>query len=85
MSSKPLFPPKPEYLLLLLSFALANASQAAEDPRAEKTLGEIVVGNQRESSAKRPFLRDQVAPVESCTVEEFTKSGATNILSLIHI
>ena len=79
MSSRPLFPPKPEYLLLLLSFALANASQAAEDPRAEKTLGEIIVGNQRESSAKRPFLRDQVAPVESCTVEEFTKSGATNI------
>jgi len=74
-----LFPPKPEYLLLLLSFALANASQAAEDPRAEKILSEIVVGNQRESSAKRPFLRDQVAPVESCTVEEFTKSGASNI------
>jgi|JI10StandDraft_1071094.scaffolds.fasta_scaffold127261_3 outer membrane receptor for ferrienterochelin and colicins len=79
MSSRPLFPPKPEYLLLLLSFALANASQAAEDPRAEKILSEIVVGNQRESSAKRPFLRDQVAPVESCTVEEFTKSGASNI------
>jgi len=79
MSSKPLFPPKPEYLLLLLSFALANASQAAEDLRAEKTLSEIIVGNPRESSAKRPFLRDQVAPVESCTVEEFTKSGASNI------
>jgi outer membrane receptor for ferrienterochelin and colicins len=79
MSSRPLFPFELGYLCLLLSFALANASQAAEDPRAEKILGEIVVGNQRESSAKRPFLRDQVAPVESCTVDEFTKSGATNI------
>jgi len=52
---------------------------AAETGGKEATLGEIVVGNRRASAVQRPFLRDQVAPVESCTVEEATKLGATNI------
>ena len=63
----------------MLAALVATPGIAAELPENEKVLGEIIVGNKRQSSAKRPFLRDQVAPVESCTVEEFTKSGATNI------
>ena len=66
-------------MVWMLAALVAAPGIAAESPGKEKTLGEVVVGNTRESSAKRPFLRDQVAPVESCTVEEFTKSGATNI------
>lgn len=65
--------------LPLLATLVATPCVAAEAPEKEKTLGEVVVGQQRESSAKRSFLREQVAPVESCTAEEFTKSGATNI------
>lgn len=65
--------------LPLLATLVATPCVAAEAPEKEKTLGEVVVGQQRESAARRPFLRDQVAPVESCTIEEFTKSGATNI------
>ncbi len=75
--AQPGFKPKP--LALLLAALLAGLAGAADKADGDVTLGEIVVGNTRESSARRPFLRDQVAPVESCTVEEFTKSGATNI------
>ncbi|UCV12752.1 TonB-dependent receptor [Dechloromonas denitrificans] len=63
----------------ILAALVAAPASAADLPEKEKTLGEIVVGNKRESSAKRPYLRNEIAPVESCTVEEFTKSGATNI------
>lgn len=70
--------PKPLTALLLTAFA-TGAAHADEESKADRTLGEIRVDNQREGAARRSFLRDEVAPVESCTVEEFTKSGATNI------
>ncbi len=66
-------------IVWILATLLATPAIAAEPLEKDKTLSEVIVGNKRESSAKRPYLRDQVAPVESCTVEEFTKSGATNI------
>ena len=78
MTIHPPSPFRPRRSLLVLAALLAANAFAAGKTDSEKTLGEIVVGNTREG-AKRPFLRDQVAPVESCTVEEFTKSGATNI------
>lgn len=64
-------------LLALASLFLLHALPAAAE--ADKQLGEVVVGNTRESGARRPFLRDEVAPVESCTVEEATRQGATNL------
>ena len=62
-----------------LALLFASHGMAAEKPESDKVLGEIVVGNKREGGVKRPFLRDEVAPVESCTVEEATKFGATNL------
>jgi outer membrane receptor for ferrienterochelin and colicins len=65
---------------LPLVAALSCVSCLAADAGVkETTLGEIVVGNRRASTTQRPFLRDQVAPVESCTIEEATKLGASNI------
>lgn len=64
---------------ILLAIALSGAGHAAEDGKADRTLGEVRVSNQRERSAGRPFLRDEVAPVESCTVEEMLKAGASNL------
>lgn len=70
---------KPKSLALLLAALLAASAWAADKPGNEVPLGEIVVGNTRENSTRRPFMYDQVAPFESCIVEELTKSGATNI------
>lgn len=53
-----------------------NGKASATD--GERILGEVRVSNQREAK-QRPLLRDEVAPVESCTVEEAEKYGATNI------
>lgn len=61
------------FLLLTLFAVNANAAEI------EVILGEVSVSNRSENGAGRPFLRDQVAPVESCTAEEFVKFGATNI------
>lgn len=66
-------------IVVVLALLFASNGIAAEKPEADKTLGEIVVGNKRESGVKRPFLRDEVAPVESCTVEEAMRLGATNL------
>lgn len=69
-------------ITVALAAIVASSTAAVADSRGEragdKTLGEIRVSNQREA-LPRPFLRDQVAPVESCTVEEAEKFGATNI------
>lgn len=73
-------PTQPALLLASLFLLHALPASAAEK---EKVLGEVVVGNKRESGVKRPFLRDEVAPVESCTVEEAVRLGATNLTEAI--
>lgn len=67
-------------LLGVLTCMPGLATHAAE---RDTVLGEIVVGNPRERGAKRPFLRNEVAPVESCTIEEALRLGATNLTEAI--
>lgn len=55
--------------------ALACGGLRAEP---ERQLGEVVVSNATERG-RRPFLRDEIAPVESCTVEEALRFGAANL------
>lgn len=62
---------------LCLPLLLAAGPAAAVD--ADKVLSEVHVSNRPASGPRRPFLRDQVAPVESCTVEEAERIGATNL------
>lgn len=75
--------PRNPAVLGLLPFMLA-VSNLAHSPSAyaagaEETLGKVVVSNQRLQDAKRPYLREEVAPVESCSIEEAINFGATNL------
>ena len=72
-----------KHALTLLGVLSCMPSMAAHAAEAEKVLGEVVVGKLRERGQKRPFLRDEVAPVESCTVEEASRLGATNLTEAI--
>lgn len=59
-------------MVTLLVTAFAVQGVPAHAGESDKTLDEIIVGQKRDGGVKRPFLRDEVAPVESCTVEEAT-------------
>lgn len=60
---------------LFAAFPLA----AKAVPQTDITLGEVTVSTSRGGTVQGAYLRDQVAPVESCSIEEATKVGATNI------
>lgn len=72
-----------KHALPLLGMLGCMSGMAAEPAGKDKLLGEVVVGNKREGGVKRPLLRDEVAPVESCTVDEATRLGATNLTEAI--
>lgn len=72
-----------DFLLASCLFSPMAQTGAAE---AEVVLDEIVVSGQGDTGGgqggkgfRRPFLRNEVAPVESCTVEEAVQLGATNL------
>lgn len=70
--------PRAPHLRILVAAGLwAGLGHAAWG--ADVVLGEVRVSNAAENGARRPFLRDEVAPVESCTVEEAMKFGAANL------
>lgn len=48
-------------------------------PAGDRQLGEVRVSGETARGAMRPFLRDEVAPVESCPIEEIAKTGAANL------
>ena len=65
---------------LLVSSSLARtAPTAAAATRMEQIMRPVVVDSRRDGGARRPFLRDEVAPVEICTVGEAMQLGATNL------
>lgn len=71
-------------LLPMLAAGLAATAQADEKVEKEISLGEITVHGGKRSAASRPFLRDEVAPVESCAVEEeAANTGASNINEIL--
>ncbi len=74
-----------QWSVSVLSVLLASSSPLQAAPattavmQAEQIMRPVVVNSRRDGGARRPFLRDEVAPVESCTVEEAVQSGATNL------